>query len=582
MRRLVLTVLFAALAASARSRADEIFDQADRAFLDRIDERALRLLGVQYKGRIAILDSLARDQLAQVCGRRRIDDVDPATAYLELYFNAGEYLDRPVICVRERNMRGYVAEQLQEMLRQPAPEAGAARALEAFQRTGRLPPMALLDDQAREALLQTRRAKTSDFIRAGSVPSLRDALSALVKRPEFRVPLDRLSSRYEGFLSIGSPAMLPTREGRWMTPEDIPTPTEHAATRAATHPAPERVADADTLLIDLGDAWRRRDADQVNDLVRRLAETGAAVSPAYPSPAARNVELLYNRTYQSTIVWIGFAAALALLIVAAAVGRTWTRRLALGVFALSTAALLVGFVARWLLSGRTWYLPPIMNQFEAVTSSALLGAMLAIVLELIWKRNYFALAAAFYATVSLLCGFFLPGEMGAGISAPHGILTSPVMAVHVAVIIIAHALVGMTLPISLAYLGAVIFKGLGRGQPVSGTPDLRYSPPADLRATIDRCNLIVAQLACWSVAMGTILGAYWADFAWARWWGWDPKETWALITAMIYVAILHARFATPMRWRGLVTSLGCILGCGAMLFNWIVVNYYLSGKHSYA
>jgi ABC-type transport system involved in cytochrome c biogenesis permease subunit len=92
----------------------------------------------------------------------------------------------------------------------------------------------------------------------------------------------------------------------------------------------------------------------------------------------------------------------------------------------------------------------------------------------------------------------------------------------------------------------------------------------------------VAQLAAWFLIAGTLLGAYWGDFAWGRWWGWDPKETWALITCVVYLAVLHVRLVTPSRYRGLVTALICLLGSLVMIFNWVFVNYFLSGKHSYA
>ena len=55
-----------------------------------------------------------------------------------------------------------------------------------------------------------------------------------------------------------------------------------------------------------------------------------------------------------------------------------------------------------------------------------------------------------------------------------------------------------------------------------------------------------------------------------------------LATLLIFVVLLHLRFATPARSRGLVTAVCCVVGCLAMLFNWIIVNYFLSGMHSYA
>jgi ABC-type transport system involved in cytochrome c biogenesis permease subunit len=306
-----------------------------------------------------------------------------------------------------------------------------------------------------------------------------------------------------------------------------------------------------------------------------------SVSPPNATDAGA-LELFYNRTRQGTVLFFPFAAALLLLIIAAATSSRIVRRVGLGVFALGAVGLVGGFVVRWIISGRAWYLPPIMNQFEAVTASAMLAALLAFALELFYKRNYFAIAASFYSAVALLTGMMFPAAMGAEISAPHGILDSPIMPAHVAVIIIGHALAGMTLVISVAYIAGSVAAVL-RGRYLASAPaDLCDALSGGGLPAIDRCNLIVAQLAAWCIAVGTMLGAYWADFAWSRWWGWDPKETWALITALIYLVILQVRFVTPDRWRGLVTSVGCIAGCLAMLFNWIIVNYLLTGLHSYA
>ncbi len=77
-----------------------------------------------------------------------------------------------------------------------------------------------------------------------------------------------------------------------------------------------------------------------------------------------------------------------------------------------------------------------------------------------------------------------------------------------------------------------------------------------------------------------IFGAVWAETAWGRWWGWDPKETWALITWLIYTAFLHTRLVKRLRGR---TS--CVLafaGFLATIFTYFGVNYLLSGLHSYA
>lgn len=99
-------------------------------------------------------------------------------------------------------------------------------------------------------------------------------------------------------------------------------------------------------------------------------------------------------------------------------------------------------------------------------------------------------------------------------------------------------------------------------------------------ATLDLCNLVVLQLAFWLLGVGIILGAIWADQSWGRPWGWDPKETFALVTWIVYLIVVHVRVVTADKayW----TSVLSILGFGVMLFNWIGVNFFLVGLHSYA
>lgn len=82
------------------------------------------------------------------------------------------------------------------------------------------------------------------------------------------------------------------------------------------------------------------------------------------------------------------------------------------------------------------------------------------------------------------------------------------------------------------------------------------------------------------LGIGIITGAVWANYAWGSYWSWDPKETWSLITWLIYAAFLHARLTRG--WRGRRTAILSILGFCGVLFTFFGVNYVLSGLHSYA
>ena len=80
------------------------------------------------------------------------------------------------------------------------------------------------------------------------------------------------------------------------------------------------------------------------------------------------------------------------------------------------------------------------------------------------------------------------------------------------------------------------------------------------------------------LTLGIITGAAWADYAWGSYWSWDPKETWSLITWLVYSAFLHARLARG--WTGDRTAILSVVGFGAVLFTYFGVNY-LPGLHSY-
>jgi ABC-type transport system involved in cytochrome c biogenesis permease subunit len=96
----------------------------------------------------------------------------------------------------------------------------------------------------------------------------------------------------------------------------------------------------------------------------------------------------------------------------------------------------------------------------------------------------------------------------------------------------------------------------------------------------DWCHLILLNLVFVMLFVGTILGAVWADYSWGRPWGWDPKEVFALNTWIVYAILIHVRFLVTE--RGLWTAWLSIGGCLMMAFNWIFVNYFIVGLHSYA
>jgi len=81
------------------------------------------------------------------------------------------------------------------------------------------------------------------------------------------------------------------------------------------------------------------------------------------------------------------------------------------------------------------------------------------------------------------------------------------------------------------------------------------------------------------LTLGIITGAVWAEYAWGRYWGWDPKETWSLITWFLYAAMLHQRLTVG--WRGRKAAIMAIVGFMSLIFTFLGVNLLLSGLHTY-
>jgi len=102
--------------------------------------------------------------------------------------------------------------------------------------------------------------------------------------------------------------------------------------------------------------------------------------------------------------------------------------------------------------------------------------------------------------------------------------------------------------------------------------------------TIDELTVInfkTLTLGLYFLTIGTFLGAVWANESWGRYWGWDPKETWSLITIIVYAFVTHSRMIPGM--KSIYTfNLLSLVGFSSVLMTYFGVNYYLSGMHSYA
>jgi cytochrome c-type biogenesis protein CcsB len=154
-------------------------------------------------------------------------------------------------------------------------------------------------------------------------------------------------------------------------------------------------------------------------------------------------------------------------------------------------------------------------------------------------------------------------------------LRSTWLIIHVSAAIISFGLFTVGMIVSSLYLAKASFES--KGSPAGGTGFLARIPSSTaLDALAYRIHAFVFPL--WTFAV--IAGAIWAENAWGRYWGWDPKETWAFITWVIYAGYLHARATAG--WKGSRVAVIALVGYASLIFNFIGVNIWLPGLHSYS
>lgn len=182
------------------------------------------------------------------------------------------------------------------------------------------------------------------------------------------------------------------------------------------------------------------------------------------------------------------------------------------------------------------------------------------------RRSFITLAlATFFAGIILLVAHM--NQMDPAITPLVPVLQSYWLTIHVAVIMGGYGFlaIGFLLGLTGLFLMAL---------PHSSST---LKKKLNEIATINEISLL---LGLSLMTAGTFLGAIWANEAWGRYWGWDPKETWALITILVYTAITHARFI-PKFNNEFVLFASSVWGFSSVLMTYLGVNYYLTGMHSY-
>ncbi|MGH3328873.1 MAG: c-type cytochrome biogenesis protein CcsB, partial [Streptomycetales bacterium] len=240
-------------------------------------------------------------------------------------------------------------------------------------------------------------------------------------------------------------------------------------------------------------------------------------------------------------------------------------RIAVSLTVLAFGLHLAGVVARGLAAGRA----PWGNMYEFSTAAAL--AACGVFLLLLTRENIRWLGVFVVAAVLLTLGLAVTVlYTDAGRLQPA--LQSYWLVIHVAAAVISSGAFALGAIVSGLYLlrDRRDTRGGGAGLLV------RLPPAASLDSTAYRIHAFVFPL--WTFAI--IAGAIWAERAWGRYWGWDPKEVWAFVTWVVYAAYLHAR--STAGWQGRKAAYIALAGFACLIFNYFGVNTFIVGLHSYA
>ncbi|HKJ42089.1 MAG TPA: cytochrome c biogenesis protein CcsA [Sunxiuqinia sp.] len=287
-----------------------------------------------------------------------------------------------------------------------------------------------------------------------------------------------------------------------------------------------------------------------------------------PSEQKKSIEMFYNKfqPFKRVFPWyllMGFTLLLILFInifrqrpVSKLIRYGFTGLILLG-FLVHTS----GLILRWYIAGHA----PWSNGYESMVYVAW-----AIMLSgFIFGRKYPMVLGmgAFLSGITLFVAHL--SWMNPSITHLVPVLKSYWLLIHVAVITASYGFIGLSAFVGVLVLILYIIMKDENRKTVEHFID-QMTTISELAATVGLYMLTI----------GTFLGGVWANESWGRYWGWDPKETWALISAVIYAFIVHMRLIPSLKGR-YTYSVATVVGFTSILMTYFGVNYFLSGMHSY-
>jgi len=316
--------------------------------------------------------------------------------------------------------------------------------------------------------------------------------------------------------------------------------------------------------LNTGD-WSK--ADKALEMIEKYQHfAGASV---YPSAFKLKIEMLYNKLNIFEQLWpLYFVVGFFLLILSfvkilkPSFNLGWATKVTLGLLILFFFAHTAGLAMRWYIAGHA----PWSNGYESMIyigwASVLAGFIFA-------KKSPITLAATGILTGLILFVAHL-NWMDPQVTNLVPVLQSYWLTIHVAMITASYGFLGLGALLGMITLILFIMK--------KSHNESRLNLSIKELNAINEMSLMIGLVL---LTVGNFLGGVWANESWGRYWGWDPKETWALVTILVYAVVIHLRMIKGV-YSDYIFSVISLLAFTSVLMTYFGVNYYLAGMHSYA
>lgn len=313
----------------------------------------------------------------------------------------------------------------------------------------------------------------------------------------------------------------------------------------------------------LPDSSNREARNQLDEAASKFREIARAQNPAlYPSDALMKVEVANMEVHPFRFAYIAYLFSALLFALLWILKKPELSRSGWAFALVGLTFHLVGFALRVYLTGR----PPVSNMYETVVWVALGSVVFSMFIEKAYKWNFVLAAGAAVGAFCLIIADSAPTVLDPGLQPLEPVLRSNFwLTTHVLTITISYA--AFFLAFALGDIGLFMY----------------FKNEAKYQDRIKALILAIyraIQIGVSLLAPGIILGGIWADYSWGRFWGWDPKETWALITLLGYLAVLHGRLVGWIQGFAMVAC--SIVTFSLVIMAWYGVNFVLgAGLHTY-